>query len=32
VGEHPDYDAQRFRRTDSGVTLITQYMIERLVD
>lgn len=32
VGEHPDHDAQRFRRTDSGVTLITQYMIERLVD
>ncbi|WP_313801851.1 glucose-1-phosphate adenylyltransferase [Sphingobium sp.] len=32
VGEHPDHDARRFRRTDSGVTLITQYMIERLVD
>ena len=32
VGEHPEHDAQRFRRTDSGVTLITQYMIERLVD
>jgi len=32
VGEHPEHDAQRFRRTDSGVTLITQYMIERLAD
>ncbi|AJR25173.1 MULTISPECIES: glucose-1-phosphate adenylyltransferase [Sphingobium] len=32
VGEHPEHDAQRFRRTESGVTLITQYMIERLAD
>ncbi|APL93812.1 glucose-1-phosphate adenylyltransferase [Sphingobium sp. TA15] len=32
VGEHPEHDAQRFRRTEGGVTLITQYMIERLAD
>ncbi|WP_037463044.1 glucose-1-phosphate adenylyltransferase [Sphingobium herbicidovorans] len=30
VGENPDHDALRFRRTDSGVCLITQYMIDRL--
>jgi glucose-1-phosphate adenylyltransferase len=30
VGEEPDRDAQRFRRTDSGVCLITQHMIDRL--
>jgi glucose-1-phosphate adenylyltransferase len=30
VGEDPDRDAQRFRRTDSGVCLITQHMIDRL--
>ncbi|HEX7742006.1 MAG TPA: glucose-1-phosphate adenylyltransferase [Sphingobium sp.] len=32
VGEDPIFDAQRFRRTDSGVCLITQYMIDRLAD
>jgi len=31
VGEDPVADAQRFRRTDEGVTLITQPMIDRLL-
>lgn len=30
VGSDPDLDSQRFRRTESGVTLITQDMIDRL--
>jgi glucose-1-phosphate adenylyltransferase len=30
VGEDPDEDARRFRRTDNGVCLITQPMINRL--
>lgn len=30
VGEDPDEDAKRFRRTDKGVCLITQSMIDRL--
>jgi glucose-1-phosphate adenylyltransferase len=30
VGEDPDADARRFRRTDNGVCLITQPMIDRL--
>jgi glucose-1-phosphate adenylyltransferase len=30
VGEEPDLDARRFRRTDKGVCLITQAMIDRL--
>jgi glucose-1-phosphate adenylyltransferase len=30
VGEDPDADAARFRRTDGGVCLITQRMIDRL--
>ncbi len=30
VGEDPEIDAQRFRRTDKGVCLITQTMIDRL--
>jgi glucose-1-phosphate adenylyltransferase len=30
VGEDPDLDAKRFRRTDEGVTLITGPMIEKL--
>ena len=30
VGERPDRDAARFRRTDRGVCLITQPMIDRL--
>ena len=31
VGEDPELDAQRFRRTDNGICLITQPMIDRLV-
>ena len=30
VGEDADDDARRFRRTDNGITLITQAMIDRL--
>ena len=30
VGDDPVLDAQRFRRTDRGVCLITQPMIDRL--
>jgi glucose-1-phosphate adenylyltransferase len=30
VGEDPKLDASRFRRTESGVCLITQEMIDRL--
>ncbi|MBT2186108.1 glucose-1-phosphate adenylyltransferase [Sphingobium sp. H33] len=30
VGEDPDFDAQRFRRTAGGVCLVTQQMIDRL--
>ena len=30
VGEDPELDARRFRRTDNGVCLITKDMIERL--
>ncbi len=30
VGEDPELDAQRFRRTDRGICLITQDMIDRL--
>ena len=30
VGEDPDHDARRFVRTDSGITLITGAMIDRL--
>jgi glucose-1-phosphate adenylyltransferase len=30
VGEDPELDAARFRRTESGVTLITQPMIDKL--
>ena len=30
VGEDPDRDAQRFRRTERGICLITQQMIDRL--
>ena len=30
VGEDPEEDAKRFRRTDKGVCLITQGMIDRL--
>jgi glucose-1-phosphate adenylyltransferase len=30
VGEDPDVDAIRFRRTEGGICLITQAMIDRL--
>ena len=30
VGEDPELDAQRFRRTEKGICLITQAMIDRL--
>ena len=30
VGEDPMLDAQRFRRTEQGICLITQPMIDRL--
>ena len=30
VGEEPELDAERFRRTGRGVCLITQPMIDRL--
>jgi glucose-1-phosphate adenylyltransferase len=30
VGEDPQLDAKRFRRTESGICLITQPMIDRL--
>ena len=30
IGEDPHDDARRFRRTDNGVTLVTQQMIDRL--
>ena len=31
VGEDPGHDAARFRRTERGICLITQPMIDRLV-
>jgi glucose-1-phosphate adenylyltransferase len=31
IGEDPERDAQRFRRTETGVCLVTQPMIDRLV-
>jgi glucose-1-phosphate adenylyltransferase len=30
VGEDPELDAERFRRTDGGICLVTQAMIDRL--
>jgi glucose-1-phosphate adenylyltransferase len=30
IGEDPDFDAQRFRRSEGGVCLVTQQMIDRL--
>jgi glucose-1-phosphate adenylyltransferase len=30
VGQDPELDAKRFRRTDNGVCLITQSMIDNL--
>jgi glucose-1-phosphate adenylyltransferase len=32
VGEDPELDARRFRRTENGVCLITKSMIERIVE
>jgi glucose-1-phosphate adenylyltransferase len=32
VGEDPELDAKRFRRTEKGICLITTPMINRLVD
>ena len=32
VGEDPEFDAKRFRRTERGICLITQPMIDRLAD
>jgi len=31
VGEDAESDAQRFRRTDNGVVLVTKSMIDRLI-
>ena len=30
IGENPDEDAKRFRRTANGVTLVTQQMLDRI--
>ena len=30
IGEDPVDDARRFRRTENGITLVTQQMIEKL--
>jgi glucose-1-phosphate adenylyltransferase len=30
VGEDPELDAKRFRRTDNGICLITQPMIDKI--
>ena len=30
VGEDPELDAKRFRRTEKGICLITQSMIDKL--
>jgi glucose-1-phosphate adenylyltransferase len=30
IGEDPEEDARRFRRTENGITLITRKMLERL--
>jgi glucose-1-phosphate adenylyltransferase len=30
IGENPEDDARRFRRTAGGVTLVTREMLERL--
>ena len=32
VGEDPEFDAKRFRRTEHGICLITQPMIDKLLD
>ena len=31
IGEDPERDAQRFRRTENGICLVTQTMVDRLV-
>jgi glucose-1-phosphate adenylyltransferase len=30
IGEDPDEDARRFRRTEKGITLVTRKMLEKL--
>ena len=30
IGDDPEFDAKRFRRTDKGICLVTQPMIDRL--
>jgi glucose-1-phosphate adenylyltransferase len=30
IGEDPAEDARRFRRTENGITLVTQQMIDKL--
>ena len=30
VGEDPELDARRFRRTEKGICLITQVMLDRI--
>ena len=30
IGEDPELDAQRFRRTDHGICLVTQPMLDRM--
>ena len=30
IGEDPELDAKRFRRTDSGICLVTKTMIDKL--
>ena len=30
IGEDPEDDARRFRRTENGITLVTQQMLNRL--
>jgi glucose-1-phosphate adenylyltransferase len=32
VGEDPELDSQRFRRTESGICLVTQPMLDRLTN
>jgi len=32
VGEDPELDARRFRRSENGVCLITKSMIDRIVE
>ena len=32
IGEDPELDATRFRRTEHGICLVTQPMLDRLAD